>query len=238
MGKIWTVCSGSGGVGKTMIALAMSVGAAKAGKKTILLDASGTARACDLILGMESMMTLDMGDVLRSQIRMEAAIYPVAQYANLYLTCASVNEPVPVCELSGMILALHSMCDVLVIDMPTGQCFLGRGVMRVSDEYLFITRPDNPSIRSTERLLLRTRDSGVPASSRLIINRIIRDRVKHKTQYTQSTVESLLDMPADACIPEDPSIPECECSARAAIECNGPAWSVLSTLCKNLLNGA
>lgn len=238
MGKIWTVCSGSGGVGKTMIALAMSVGAAKAGKKTILLDASGAARSCDLILGMESMMTLDMGDVLSHQIRMETAIYPVAQYPNLYLACASVSEQVPVCELSGMILALHSLCDVLVIDMPTGQSFLGRGVMRAGDEYLFITRPDNPSIRSTERLILRTRDSGSVTSSRLIINRIVRDRIKRKTQYPQSTVESLLDMPADACIPEDPSIPECEHNARAAIECNGPAWSVLSTLCKALLNGA
>ncbi|MBQ7887794.1 MAG: P-loop NTPase [Clostridia bacterium] len=235
MGKIWTVCSGSGGVGKTTIALSMAVGAAKAGKKTILLDASGASRSCDLILGLESVLTLDMKDVLRDQIRMDAALYPAAQYANLSIACASLYDQTPVSELSGMILALHSLCDILVIDMPTGQCTLGRGVMRAGDERLLVTRPDNASIRAAERMMLsRAADE---ASNSLIINRISRDRVKRKTQYPQSTVENLLDMPALACIPEDPSIPECECSARAAIECNGPAWTVLSNLSKALLGG-
>ena len=31
MGKIWAVCSGSGGVGKSTVALALAAGAAKAG---------------------------------------------------------------------------------------------------------------------------------------------------------------------------------------------------------------
>lgn len=235
MGKIWTVCSGSGGVGKTTIALAIAVGAAKAGKKVILLDACGTSRRCDLVLGMESVLILDMKDVLRDQIRIDAALYPVAQYPNLFLACASLYDQTPVSELSGMLLALHSLCDILIVDMPTGQCALGRGVMRSGDERLFVSRPDNASIRATERLILRVKDSDAATCS-LIINRISRERIKRKTQYPQSTVESLLDMPALACIPEDPSIPECENSARSAIECNGPAWSVLSALSKELLS--
>lgn len=235
MGRIWIVCSGSGGVGKTTISLAIAVGAAKAGKKTILLDACGSSRSCDLILGMESVLTLDMKDVLRDQIRMEAALYPVAQYPNLYLCCASLCEQTPISELSGMLLALHSLCDILVVDMPTGQCVPGRGIIRSGDERLFVLRPENASIRSTERLMLQAKDSDNAACS-LIINRSSRDRIKRKTQYSQSTVESLLDMPALACIPEDLSIPECESSARAAIECDGPAWTALSALAKELLS--
>lgn len=235
MGKIWTVCSGSGGAGKTMVALSIAVGAAKAGKRTILLDASGPSRSCDLILGLESILILDIQDVLRNQIHMDAALYAVPQYPGLSLACASLSEQPSVADLSGMILALHSMCDVLVIDMPTGQCTLGRGMMSAGDERLFVTRPDNASIRSTERLATQSADG---AANSLIINRMSRDRVKRKTQYAQETVENLLDMPAIACIPEDPSIPECECSGRAAIECNGPAWNVLSKLAKALLAGA
>lgn len=237
MGKIWTVCSGSGGVGKTTIALSMAVGAAKAGKKTILLDASGAARSFDLILGLESVLILDMKDVLRGQLRMDTALYDVPQYPNLTLACASLYDQTPVSELSGMILALHSMCDILVVDMPTGQCTLGRGVMRSGDERLFITRPDNASIRSTERLIMQNQETEGVYSS-LIINRMSRERIKRKTQYPQNTVENLLDMPSLACIPDDPSIPECECSARAAIECNGPAWTALSKLSSALLGNA
>lgn len=236
MGKIWAVCSGNGGVGKTTISLAIAAGAAKAGKRTILLDACGSSRCCDLILGMESILTLDIKDVLRNQICMESAIYPVAQYANLSLACASLDDQTPISELSGMILALHCLCDILVVDMPTGQCTLGRGIMRSGDERLFITRPDSSSIRSTEQLMLRAKESDTAACS-LIINRINRERIKRKTQFPQSIVENLLDTPALACIPEDPSIPECELNARAAIESNGPAWTALSALSRELLIG-
>ncbi len=66
MAKIYAVCSGCGGVGKTMIALSLAVSAAKRGKRTILLDASGVSRACDLALGLENVVVLDMADVAES----------------------------------------------------------------------------------------------------------------------------------------------------------------------------
>ena len=235
MGTIWTVCSGNGGVGKTTIALSIAAGAAKAGKKTILVDACGIARSCDLALGLESVMTLDLKDVLHNQVHMDAALDPVARYENLRITCTSLHDQTPVCDLSSMILALHSMCDVLVIDMPTGQCSLGRGMMRGEDRRLFVVRPDDASIRSTERMMMLPADS---AMNELIINRISKDRIKRKTQYPQSTVESLLDLPALACIPEDSGVSECEHAARAAIESSGPAKSALNILTKALLSGA
>lgn len=235
MGKIWTVCSGNGGVGKTTIALSIAAGAAKAGKKTIFLDACGTARSSDLILGLESILTLDLKDVLLNQVRMDNALYDVPQYKNLIAACSSLDGTASIAELSRIIIALHSLCDILVVDMPTGYCFLGRGVMKKGDERLFVTRPDNASVRATERLLMQAMDD--EATNSLIINRMSRDRVRRKTQLAQSTVENLLDMPALSCIPEDASIPECEASNRTAIECDGPAWTHLSTLSKSLLTG-
>ena len=75
MAKIYAVCSGCGGVGKTMIALSLAVSAAKRGKRTILLDASGVSRACDLALGLENVVVLDMADVANRQAGLEAALY-------------------------------------------------------------------------------------------------------------------------------------------------------------------
>jgi len=68
MAKIYAVCSGCGGVGKTMIALSLAVSAAKRGKRTILLDASGVSRACDLALGLENVVVLDMADVANRRL--------------------------------------------------------------------------------------------------------------------------------------------------------------------------
>lgn len=233
MGKIWAVCSGSGGVGKSMIALALAAGAAKAGRQVILLDASGVSRSCDLVLGLESIVVLDMMDVSREQAELESALYPVSRYEGLRFACASLYDDVPAGELAGVVLALHSLCDILVADLPTGQADLGRGVLRAADERVIVTRPDDASIRAAERMMMRLpRDE---ANTRLVVNRMNRARVRRGTQYASETVQNLLDTAASGCIPEDPSIPASEQAGRAAIECDGPAWTALDALTRLLL---
>lgn len=236
MGRIFTVCSGSGGVGKSMIALSLAVGAAKAGYQTILLDASGSSRSCDLTVGMESIITLDMMDIFRDQISIGSALYPVPRHDGLRFACASLYDCVPVSDLSGVILALQTLCDLLIIDLPTGQIHLGTGIMKSGDERLLITRPDDASLRATERLMQRAvRDQ---AGTSIIINRMSRERIKRKTQYDQDTVQSVLDQIALGCIPEDPCIADAEKRGKSAFESDGPAKSALHAITKKLLSGA
>lgn len=235
MGRIWSICSGSGGVGKTTIAVSLAAGAAKAGYKTILLDASGISRSCDLILGLENVIALDMTDVLSNQIDLSAALYPASQYEKLYLACSSLYNVLSTAELSSIILALHSLCDILVIDMPSGQCPPVRSVMRKGDEILLVARPDAASVRAAERLAAQC--GNAPVSCSLIVNRVGRERFRRKKQYTQDMIQNLLELPVLSSIPDDSSIPECESRTRAAIECDGPAWTVLSSLVKSLLSG-
>lgn len=232
MGRIWAVSSGNGGVGKSTVALSLAAGAAKNGKKTILLDASGLSRSCDLILGLESVVVLDMLDVLREQSGIEAALYPVARYENLRFACASLYDDVPVSEFSSIVLALNTLCDILVIDLPTGQADLGREILREDDRLMCIVRPDDASIRATERLLARA--PSVCACS-LVVNRMSKEKARQKIHYTCEAVESLLDCGAVACIPEDASIPLSEKQGRAAVECDGPAWNALDKLVRTLL---
>jgi len=236
MGRIFTVCSGSGGVGKSMIALSLAVGAAKAGYQTILLDASGSARSCDLIMGMESIVALDMMDIFKDQISIGSALYPVSRYDRLRFACASLYDCVPVSELTGIILALQTLCDLLVIDLPTGKIELGSGIMKAGDERLLVTRPDDAAIRATERVLQRIAHD--QAGTSIIINRINRERIKRKTQYDQDTVQAVLDQIAIGCIPEDSGIADAEKHGKAAIESDGQAKAALQAMIRKLLSGA
>ena len=236
MGRIFAVCSGNGGVGKSMIALSLAIGAAKAGCQTILLDASGTPRSCDLILGMESVVTLDMADVLKNQISIASALYTVPRHEGLRFACASLYDSIPASDLAGVVLALQTLCDVLVIDMSTGQTDPGIGIMKQGDERLFVVRPDDASIRATERIIEHS--SRDQAGISLIINRAIRERVKRKTQYDQNTVQAVLDRMIVGCVPEDPGIAEAERRGKAAIESDGPAKSALQSMIKKLLYSA
>lgn len=235
MGKIWAISSGSGGVGKSMLAVSLAAGAAKHGKKTILLDVSGISRSCDMVLGMESVIVLDMMDVVRDQAAIEAAVYPVGRYEGLGFACASLYDHVPVSEFSSVILALHSLCDVLVIDLPTGQTDLGRGLLRKGDELLLVVRPDQISIRSAERLLMHAGNSDAGVS--IVVNRSMKERLKKGVQLSREAVQMILDRPVLAEIPEDASISMSERMGKAAIECDGPAWTSLKALTEALLSG-
>ena len=48
----WFVHSLAGGVGKSTLAVALALAAAESGKDTILLDASGSGRVADEMLGV------------------------------------------------------------------------------------------------------------------------------------------------------------------------------------------
>ena len=157
MAKIFAVCSGCGGVGKTTVALSLAVSAAKRGKRTILLDASGVSRACDLALGLENIVVLDMADVANRQAGIEAALYKAPRYENLRFACASLYDDVSIMELTSTLLALHSLCDVLVIDCQTGHFALGRELLGREDVRLIVTRPDDVSIRASERMMMKDR---------------------------------------------------------------------------------
>ena len=234
MGRVFAVCSGSGGVGKTTVALSLAVCASRAGKRTILLVASGPARSADLTLGLSGALTLDMADVAAGDAAMEAALYPAVRYPNLRLACASLHDEVTAAELSGTILALHSLCDILVIDLPTGQAALEEWMFTKDDVRIVVLRPDDASIRSTEHLLGGALPSG--AQSLLLLNRTQSALLRAGQQYDANTVQMTLDCPVLGEVPEDKTIPLSAAKGRPAIECDGPAWTALSQALMPLLD--
>jgi len=222
-------------VGKSTVALSLAVGTANKGYKTILLDASGFSRSCDLILGMQNIVVLDMLDIFKEQISIGSALYPVQNRDHLYFACASLYDEVSVSELSGIILALQTLCEVLVIDLPSGQIDIGVGIMKSGDERLLVVRPDDASMRAAERIMKRL--DGDQAEVSLIINRVSRERLKKKAQYDQDTVQSVLDRMVLGCIPEDSAVVEAEKKGKAAIESDGPSKAAFKGVVDKLLSG-
>ncbi len=233
MAKMFAVSSGKGGVGKSMIALSLAISAAKQGRKTILLDASGVSRSCDLALGMESVVVLDLADVCCQQTSLESTLYKVPRYENLSFACASLYDDIPIGELNSILLALHSLCDVVVIDFPTGETAWTDGMLNENDCRLIVTTPDDASIRASERLMMRT--TGGREQRWLIVNRSVPAYVRKDIQYDAKTVEMTLDCMLAGCVPEDDSIAFAALKGRSAIESGGPAQQALHQLMDTLL---
>ena len=202
MGKIWAVASGCGGTGKTMLAVSLAIGAAQKDRSVILLDAAGISRGCDLLLGMESVMAIDLTDAISQQMELNAALYPVVQCPGLRLVNASFAEHAPLDEFAGVVLALQSMCDVLIVDLPGGAIPI-ESMMSSQDELIYVLRPDDVSIRSTEHLMQKMR--GCKAGTSLVLNHVRKDWVKKGIQYSSDGVSMTLDCPVLCTIFEDDS---------------------------------
>ena len=201
MGRIWAICSGTGGVGKTTLSLSLAAYAAKQGKSVILLDAAGTSRACDLALGLQNVVTLDVQEVLTGQVDIKSALYPVQKYGSLYLACTSLYDSDNLNELSGVLLALQSICDLLVIDLPTACVMDSLDIMSQQDSRIFVVRPDDASVRATDQLLQRVRV--FDTDRYLVVNRTKKDLIKRGIQYTADAVTMTLDCPVIGTIFED-----------------------------------
>lgn len=201
MGRIWAITSGSGGAGKTTLSVALSVAAAKHGCHTVLLDTSGVSRSSDLMLGIENVLSIDLNDVLSGQMELESAKYAVSQHKNLWLVNASLSNSVHLGELSGMMLALEAMCDIVIIDLPNACLLPEHGVMTKDDEYILVTRPDDASVRSCDSLIQKLRGSEAGVS--LVVNHMRRDRVKKGLQYNADSIAMILDCPVLSSISED-----------------------------------
>lgn len=201
MGKIVSVISGCGGVGKSTLAVCAAVTSARKGRSVILLDASGVSRACDLMLGMESIVVVDMLDVINHEAALQNALYAVPGVSNLRYASASLYEGSTLSELSGLILALRAMCDLLIIDLPTGPARIGRELLDRNDVLLLITRPDDISVRSLERTISAMPD--LPAQRHLIVNRLNPVLVKKKIHYPAQRIEMMLDIPSSCVLNEE-----------------------------------
>lgn len=198
--RVFAICSGNGGVGRSTLAAALAFEAASEGQNTILLDACGPSRACDLLLGLESTVAFDLCDVLSGEAPLEYALCRAPQRENLRYCCASLDG-VPFREVAGAALALRSLCDVLVVDLPAGELALETGLLAEDDVRVLIARPDDVSLRATENLLMRL--AGEKGKAEAFLNRMRRESVKKGIQYDEDTASQILDRRFLGCLYED-----------------------------------
>ena len=74
MARIIVVTSGKGGVGKTTTSAAISMGLAKKGHKTVVIDFDVGLRNLDLIMGCERRVVYDIINVINGEATLNQAL--------------------------------------------------------------------------------------------------------------------------------------------------------------------
>ncbi len=160
--RIIAVSSGKGGVGKSIVAVALALALRNHGRSVGLLDLDFTSPSTHVILGVEGLVPHE-----------ERGITPPLACGLHYMSIVhySTDEPVPLrgADASNAIIELLAITrweslDYLIIDMPPGIGDATLDMIRLIPriEFLVVTTPSRLAYESVRKLLILLKQQCVP----------------------------------------------------------------------------
>ncbi len=160
--RIIAVSSGKGGVGKSMVAVALALSLRDLGRRIGLLDLDFTSPSTHVILGVERLYPEE-----------EQGITPPQTHGLAYMSIVhySSDEPVPLrgADASNAIIELLAITrwgelDYLIIDMPPGIGDATLDMIRLIPriEFLVVTTPSRLAYESVRKLLVLLKEQDIP----------------------------------------------------------------------------
>lgn len=207
-GRVITITSGKGGVGKTTATANLGVALAQRGKEVVVLDADIGLRNLDVVMGLENRIVYDLVDAVEGHCRLQQALIRDKRLPELHLLpAAQTRDKSAVSEeqMHELCDELREMADFVLIDSPAGIEQGYRNAVAPADEVFIITTPEVSAIRDADRIigLVEAEEKG-PA--RLIINRLKPRMVQHGDMLDTQDVVDILAVELIGVVPEDEQI--------------------------------
>lgn len=203
-GTSYAVVSGKGGVGKSMLVVALGALWSAQGKSVALIDMNTGMRGLDMMLGLENRVVFDLGDVLEGLCEPRQALLRDAQTGIRLLAARQIADSELLDEraLEALVEELEDSYDRVLLDAASG---IGRGfsaAVLAARAALLITTPDDQALRDADRIAGLVQRLDLP-SPRLVINRLREDFVRAGLQYEPEICEQVLDSRVYGAIPDD-----------------------------------
>ena len=204
-GKVVTVTSGKGGVGKTTATANLGAALAASGSKVVCLDADIGLRNLDVVLGLENRIVYDLVDVIEGRCRLRQALIRDKRLPELFLIPAAQTRDKSAVSPSDMVRLcdeLRTEVDWILIDSPAGIERGFKNAIAAADRVLVMTNPEISAVRDADRVigLLEAEGKG-PAA--LIINRLDPAMVRRGDMLSVEDVLDLLAIELIGIVPED-----------------------------------
>ncbi len=207
-GKVVTITSGKGGVGKTTTTANLGIALAKLGKKVVVIDSDIGLRNLDVIMGLENRIVYDLVDLVEGRTKLKQAMIKHKQFPELYLIPAAQTRDKTAVSPADMIQItdeLRKDQDFILIDSPAGIERGFRNAVAPADEVLIVTNPEVSAVRDADRIigLIEAENKG-PAQ--LILNRVKIEMVKRGDMLSADDVTDILAIKLIGIIPEDETV--------------------------------
>ncbi|MCY3864845.1 MAG: septum site-determining protein MinD [Chloroflexi bacterium] len=204
-GKVVTISSGKGGVGKTTATANLGISLASLGKKVVVIDADIGLRNLDVIMGLENRIVYDLVDIVEGRSKLRQAMIKHKKFDDLFLIPAAQTRDKMAVSPENMVKLtdeLREDFDYVLIDSPAGIERGFRNALEPADEVLIVTNPEVSAVRDADRIigLIEAADKG---PGKLIINRLKSDMVKKGEMLSSEDVFDILGLAIIGIIPED-----------------------------------
>nr|WP_127904240.1 septum site-determining protein MinD [Solirhodobacter olei] len=217
MGRIVTITSGKGGVGKTTSSAAIGAALAKRGLKTVVIDFDVGLRNLDMIMGCERRVVFDFINVIQGDAKLKQALIRDKRLDTLYVLPTSQTRDKDSLTLEGVEAVLEELrgeFDYILCDSPAG---IERGAqlaMHFADEAVVVTNPEVSSVRDSDRVLgllnSRTKraetEGAEPVKAQVLLTRYDAARVGKGEMMTVEDVLEILAVPLLGIVPESQAV--------------------------------
>ncbi len=207
-GKVVTITSGKGGVGKTTATANLGAALASLGHKVVCIDADIGLRNLDVVLGLENRIVYDLVDVVEGRCRLRQAMIRDKRLPELYLIPAAQTRDKTAISPSDMVRVadeLRQEVDWIIVDSPAGIERGFKNALAPADIVVVITNPEVSAVRDADRIIGLV-EAEMKGPARLIINRINAEMVKREEMISPEDVVELLAIELIGIIPEDQSV--------------------------------
>ncbi len=207
-GKVITITSGKGGVGKTTTTANLGTALAIQGLKVAVVDADIGLRNLDVVMGLENRIVYDLVDVIEGRARLRQALIKDKRYPDLCLLPAAQTRDKNAVNPEQMAELCHQLAqdfDFVLIDSPAGIEQGFRNAIAGANQVVIVTTPEVSAVRDADRIigLVESAELGAP---RLIVNRIKPGMVKRGDMMSVQDVLDILAVELIGVVPEDESV--------------------------------
>jgi septum site-determining protein MinD len=207
-GRVVTITSGKGGVGKTTTTANLGIALARLGKKVVVIDADIGLRNLDIVMGLENRIVYDLVDIVEGRAKFKQAMIKHKQFPDLYMIPAAQTRDKSAVSPADMVQLCNELrkeFDFILIDSPAGIERGFRNAMAPADDILIVTNPEVSAVRDADRVigLIEAENKG-PA--RLILNRVKIDLVRKGEMLSADDVTDILAVKLIGIVPDDEGV--------------------------------
>jgi septum site-determining protein MinD len=202
MTRIILVLSGKGGVGKTTLVSNLAYALADLSEDVIAVDANLTTPNLGLHTGMP-LAPLTLHDVLKGNAELGDVVYKHPYGFRIIPASMSINDLTGTdpSKLAEVTLSLLGKTDFVLIDSAAG---LGReaiGAVQAADEVIVVVNPSMPSAVDALKAAELTRKLG-----KRVLGVVVNRRKWREHELSDRQIESMIEAPIIAEIPEDENV--------------------------------